>query len=985
MFSGDLAEPLKLIHEHPVLPPVGPPSINFTYNGRSISAFEGQSVAGALYAAGVRIFSRSFKYHRPRGLLCCQSACPNCLMNVDGRPNVRICGEPAQNGMQVRHQNARPSPEFDLFGVLDKADRFMPVGFYYKTMIRPKFSWKLAEPIIRRIAGLGEIKRELPTSKDAYGRFEKVNLHADVAVVGGGPSGSSAALEAARHGLDVILIDNQERLGGHLRTEIGAHEGESQYAGFRGHQIAEDLDDRVESEGVRRIVNGVAFGVYEGGMLAVWRDRQLIRVRHNRLIVAAGAIEKPLVFERNDLPGVMLARGVQRLIHRDRVLPGIRAVIVGTDRRAAQIGCDLLDAGGSVAAVVLLGQRPPDTADLFVRLEQKGAVVLTSHAIASAIGRRNVQGVVAIAITDEGLPKRELTTQFECDLIVQAAGYQPMAQLLAQAGAKMKFDAAIDAFAPAELPPDVFAAGEVAGWSDLESILRSGKLSGAEAAASLDKGDMSTESQIDSWRQTLEAARKARAPVPVVSGPVSDAKKQFVCYCEDVTEKDLNDAINEGFDSIETLKRYSTISMGPCQGKMCTQRSVEICARRTGRSLDEVGAPTSRPPVSPVPLGVLAGRNYHSFRLSPLHSRHQALGATMMTAGQWYRPESYTSPEEEYAAVREGVGVIDVSTLGKLEVSGPDATTFLETIYTNRFAKLGKMRVRYGVICDESGVILDDGALCRLDQNRYFVTTTTGGVERVEDWMNWWAAAGSMKVWITNVTSAFASINVAGPSSRRLMRKVADFDVSGEAIPYMGAASGLVAGVDALVFRLGFTGELGYEIHIPTEYGVHVWDAILDVGRSLGVRPFGVEAQRRLRLEKRHLLVNVDTDALSNPFEAGMGWIVHLQKPEFYGRAMLAEQKVRPPRNKLVGFVIDEDSRVPLDGQSVVHDGHPVGRVTSSRHSPFMGRAIGLAWVPSRLSAEGTTIEIRTDSQPIRARVCGSAAFYDPEGLKLRS
>ena len=964
-------------------------NITIYYKGRPISAAAGQTVAGALYAAGVRIFSRSFKYHRPRGLLCCQGACPNCMMNVDGRPNVRTCTTPVADGMRVRPQNAWPSPEFDVLSIFDKADRFMPVGFYYKTMIRPKLSWKLAEPIIRRIAGLGEVPGppapgEARAHDDGLASFEKVHVHADVAVVGGGPAGVAGAVEAARLGLRVALIDNQPRLGGHLLAQVAACHDPGEFAGKRGLDIAEALARwSAEQSNVEVLSDATAFGVYEGGLLGVVRGRELIRLRHRRLLIAAGAIEKPVVFLNNDLPGVMLGSGIQRLMHRDGVKPGNTAVVLGADRRAAQVACDLVDGGVGVAALVFQGDLPADAGEQLDRLGREGVRVLESHTIVRAVGRKHVKAAVVAAVDDEAVPDHDGEISFKCDLIVQAAGYRPLAELLSQAGAKLTRDDRADALLPTELPADTFAAGHVSGWTDLEAILLSGKLAAARAALSLGIVDPEADRRVEAWRARLDelsATRPHIRPLGVVRG---GGKKKFVCYCEDVTEKDLTDAMDEGYDGSETLKRYSTVTMGPCQGKMCARRAAEIAGRHTGRGLPVVGPTTMRPPVQPLTLGALAGRNHHPTRLSPMHEEHLAAGAKMMVAGQWYRPEHYGDPDAEYNAVRESVGVIDVSTLGKLEVRGPDAVALLERIYTNRYANLEMMKVRYGVLCDEAGIILDDGTVCRLGPDRFFVTATTSGVDRVEDWLTWWATAWGMKVWVTNVSSCYAALNVAGPRSRDVLARLADFDVSGKAIPYMGAALGRVAGVEAMVFRIGFTGELGYELHFRAEYGASVWRRVLDVGEGPGPRPFGVEAQRRLRLDKRHLLVGVDTDATSNPFEAGLGWIVKLDKPDFIGKALLTDAKARGPRNKLVGFVVEEGNPAPRDGQAILADGAPVGRVTSARFSGVMDRAIGLGWVPVEMAVDGRKLLIGAGDEPIEAKVY-EQPFYDADGDRLR-
>jgi sarcosine oxidase subunit alpha len=411
--------------------------------------------------------------------------------------------------------------------------------------------------------------------------------------------------------------------------------------------------------------------------------------------------------------------------------------------------------------------------------------------------------------------------------------------------------------------------------------------------------------------------------------------------------------------------------------------SIGICARETGRSLAETGTTTARPPVQPVSLGVLAGRRYQPVKFTPLHHKHIALGAEMMDLGGWKRPYAYSSPAEEYRAVRERVGLIDVSTLGKLDVKGKDAARLLDKVYTHTFSSLGVGRVRYGVMCDDSGVILDDGTVSRLAEDHFFITTTTGNIDFVEQWLKSWATGTGMCVHITNVTSGLAAMNLAGPQARTVLEKVTDRDLSPTAFPYLACAHGEVAGVQALLLRIGFVGETGWEIHVPAEYGEHVWEAVTEAGKNFGLAPFGVEAQRILRLEKKHIIVGQDTDALSNPLEADMAWVVKFDKADFVGKKALESVRQRGPRQKLVGFVM-RDGILVEGGSAVAIDGKPVGRVASSRVSPYTGKCIGLAWVPMEIAANGTPLQIRVNGTLAVADLVHSP-FYDPEGKRLRA
>ncbi|MCI0455365.1 MAG: (2Fe-2S)-binding protein [Gemmataceae bacterium] len=460
-------------------------------------------------------------------------------------------------------------------------------------------------------------------------------------------------------------------------------------------------------------------------------------------------------------------------------------------------------------------------------------------------------------------------------------------------------------------------------------------------------------------------------------------RKRFICLCEDVTEKDLEQAVAEGFDHVETLKRYTTVSMGPCQGKVCGLTASEICARLTGRELNATGTTTSRPPAVPVELGILAADRRHApVRRTPLHHWHANAGAVWMDAGQWKRPESYGDPAAEVQAVRNSAGLIDVSTLGKIEVIGPDAADLLERIYLNTWKELKSGRTRYGAMCNEDGILFDDGVGARLGPEHFYLTATTGNAEGVFQWLELWRATWRLDVRLINLTAALGAVNLAGPRARDVLARVAALDVSPTAFPYLALREGEVAGVPCRLMRLGFVGELGYEIHCPAAHTEHLWTALLDAGRDLGVRPFGVEAQRVLRLEKGHLIMGVDTDALSTPLDAGLAWLVRFDKPAFLGREPLLRLREMAPRQRLVGFVMPDLPRVPSEGSQVVEDGVPVGRVTSSRYSPTLQRAIGLAWVPARHTG-GSRFLIRWNGMDVPA-VVAELPFYDPAGRRLR-
>jgi sarcosine oxidase, subunit alpha len=846
--------------------------VTFLFEGMPVRAFPGDSIGSALFAVGQRIFSRSFKYHRPRGLLCCRGQCPNCMMTVDGVPNVRVCVEPVRDGARVQAQNVWGSLQSDFLAVTDKlGGPFTPVGFYYRTMIRPRRAWPLYEKFLRSVAGLGKLDKHATRA----GRFDTEHRRAEVLVIGGGESGLAAARRHAAEGRQVVVVDLE-----------GAE--------------APDLE----------VVRGAAIGIYEGGLVPVDAGTVLYRFRANHVVVAAGALEQPLIFPGNDLVGVVLPEAVRRLVGHWSIRPGRRAVVVVADERSRDVVPHLEEAGTQVAETV-------DLRETHVR-------EIVAH---GKSGR----------LSSVELDERRIS----CDLLVMSGGRQPAYALLAQAGARVDYDPERGIFHAAEIPDGIEVVGSAAG----------------------ELGD-------------------AAVPAATYNGAAGKGKC-FVCVCEDVTDKDVKRAIAEGFDSIELAKRYTTVTMGPCQGKLCHLPSIRLYARENETDEASIGTTTARPPWQPVSLGLLAGRPHEPAQLTSMHHRHVELGARIMWTGTWKRPHSYGDPAGEARNVHEAVGVIDVSTLGKLIVSGPDAAAFLERLYPNRFADMKVGRIRYGVLGTDAGRIMDDGTIARLDEDEYYVTTTSTGAGAVVEWFEWWNAVWGMDVEIVNVTGALAAVNVAGPRARELMERLTELDVSNNAFTYLDAKTAHVSGVPCLILRIGFVGELGYELHFPSPHGEYLLNTILERGRDLGIRPFGLEPQRILRLEKMHILVGQDTDSESNPLEASMPWIVKLDKEDFVGKWALEHVLERGFREQLVGFVM-ENGVVPAEGGQIVVGGRPGGRVTSARWSDTMGNAIGMAWVPPHLAEEGAEIAIKVDDRVEKARV-RLRPFFDPDAERLRS
>jgi sarcosine oxidase subunit alpha len=919
--------------------------LTFTFDGRTIEALHGQSIAAALYAAGVRVFTRSFKYHRPRGLFCVSGDCPNCLMRVDDQPNVRTCVEPARQGQVVASQNAWPSLQFDALRVFDRLDRFLPVGFYYKQFHKPRWMWPLFEHVVRHVAGLGHVD----VAKVPHLEMAVEHLHVEVCVIGGGPAGLAAANAAAQAGADVLVLERQPTPGGRL-----LYEQSSEQVGIPA------LDQRC-----RALLNTTVFGLYEGNLIGAFQGERLLKIRAQQIVVCTGSRQIPLPFPNNDLPGIMPLDGVLRLARLYAVRAGRRAFVLGSSARLesaiAQLEALGIEVVGSCADSWSVNE--PES---FVRVVQARGGKSLDSVIVHHVYHQTVHGASDVK-----------GSECACDLLCLANQDMPANELLLQAG--MRFQYAQERWQPVKQIAGLHAAGGAAGITDLAAQVLDGRRRGHEAAAALgyavpESADVPGEAvgpgNLDKLRHCKDGEHDAQFG------------KRFVCLCEDVTVKDIEQAVAEGFDGIETLKRYSTVNMGPCQGKMCGPTAMALCARATGRDLAAVGMTTSRPPAVPVELAVLAAeRRHHPVRRTPLHHWHATAGARWLDAGQWKRPESYGDPAAEVRAVRSGVGLIDVSTLGKIEVLGPDAAELLERICITKWSDLKIGRVHYAAMCTEEGILFDDGVGARLGPQHFYLTATTGNAEAVFQWLQLWRTTWRLNATVLNRTSPLAAVNLAGPQSREVLSKLTALDLSTTAFPYPALRDGEVAGVSCRLLRLGFVGELGYEIHCPSAYAWHLWEALRQAG---AVQPFGVEAQRIMRLEKGHLIVGQDTDALSDPLAAGLEGLVRFDKPQFHGRDALLRLKQMKSRSRLVGFEMEApptwgDVR-SLEGCQVVEDGRPTGRVTSVRYSPTLERVIGLAWVPATRAGR---FRVRWCEADVLARVV-PLPFYDPEGKRLK-
>ncbi|MCG9494192.1 2Fe-2S iron-sulfur cluster-binding protein [Acinetobacter pittii] len=946
-------------------------TIEFEFDQQKITGFAGDSIASALLAQQRWVMSRSFKYHRPRAPLTMAGQDANTLIQLPHEANVLADTTEITTNLMVSGQNFSGSLLKDSNASLGKLSKFMPVGFYYRSFYKPKGAWKLWEPLIRKKAGLGVV--DLNFQPEYY---DKAYLFTDVAVIGAGPAGLQAALSAANEGAKVLLIEQEKILGGSLNY------ARFDLAGKKAAELRAELVSAVEQHGnITVMKQAVCNAWFTDHYLPVIQGKRMCKVRAKQCVVASGSFDQPAVFRNNDLPGVILTSAAQRLMKLYAVKPGQLIVILTGNDDGYYAALDFIEAGLKVAALVDLRAKAANK-NLQQAVQQKIQCYMGSTVYEALHDKsmHRVKGVEIRNIVSEGQVGSEVK-KLDCDILCMSSGYMPVYQLLCQAGGKLSYDEQKAEFSISGLPQGLHVAGSVNGMHHIENVLSDAEYT-ARLAAAQALGQVAPQ---DYPVMLNEAA--VNFPWPIFEHPKG---KEFVDYDEDLQIRDIVNATKCGYRDVQLVKRFSTVGMGPSQGRHSALPTARLVAKSTQRSISETGVTTARPPFIAEKLAHVAGRGFDPYRQTAMHSRHIEAGAKMMPAGNWQRPAFYGNPDErlknianEVNNVRQNVGIIDVSTLGGLDVRGPDSAEFLNRLYTFGFAKLPIGKTRYAVMANEHGVVIDDGVAGRLSENHFYVTATTSGVDRIYQQMLKWNVQWRLNVDITNVTTALAAVNIAGPKSREVMKKVCyDVDLSNEAFPYLGLREGRIYGIPVRILRVGFVGELGYEIHFPARYGEFMWDKLVEAGKPFNMKPFGVESQRLLRLEKGHIIISQDTDGMTHPQEVGLGWAVARNKPWFVGKRSIAILEAQPLKRKLVSFILDKSQEQPLEGHIVLEGENISGSITSCEYSPTLNKIIGLAYVGINQSEVGQQFPIRVDKGAVVLATVVKAPFYDPQNQR---
>lgn len=981
--------------------------VSFSFDGKTLSGFAGDTVASAVMASGQRVFGRSFKYHRPRGVVGLGSEEMNALLGVgEGarhEPNLRATQVEIFNGLSAVSQNRWPSLNFDVGAVNNTFSRFIPGGFYYKTLMWPASFWKhVYEPFIRRAAGLGKA----PEGRDPDS-YEQIHVHCDVLVIGAGIAGLAAAEAAAAGGAKVIIADENPHFGGLADISGGTIEGQSltEWTKAKAAMLA-------AAENVHVLNRTTVVGHWHHNFLMLFERladhdpallsagvprHRLWKVRAHQVILATGSIERPIAFANNDRPGVILASAARGLVERYGVAPGTSGVVFTNNDDAYQTAIVLKHAGVGVRVADSRsraeGALPNKAREMGIAVDV-GSVI---SAVNTGWGGLNITDV-KVASYRRGQGRVIKETKVACDFVAMSGGWNPALHLWCHNGGKIRFDDQLQTFRPDRHRDNITAIGAANGSFALPRILEEAYGAGSRLAGSGNVHPVPAAVQAD--ERPLEPLWFAPA-----TGKYNEGNKHFIDYQNDVTAADLELAQREGYESVEHTKRYTTFGMATDQGKTSNLNGLGVLSEATGKTIPEIGVTTFRPPYTPFSFGAVAGNLtkdlFLPVRRTAVYPWHVDQGAVFEPVGQWRRAYTYPRATEdkhaaidrEILAVRNKVGLLDASTLGKIEIKGPDAAEFLDRMYTNMFSTLKVGKCRYGLMMNELGFLTDDGVTVRLGHDHFLMHTTSGGADRIAAWLEEWLQTEwtQYRVFVTPVTEQWSQFAIAGPKARDVLRKLEpDFDISHEALPHMSFVEGRLGSCPVRLFRISFSGELSYEVATPANHGLGLWTDILAAGAEFGIEPYGTEALHVLRAEKGYIVVGDETDGTTTPIDAGLEGLVSRKKADFIGKRSLEQSFLKGPnRKQLVGLLTEDPNDVLPDGAYAVRqvkDKPPmemIGQVTSSYKSPTLGRSIAMALIENGRSRMGETISFPLPGGKVMRAVITDTVFYDKEGAKL--
>ncbi|MCP1313509.1 MULTISPECIES: sarcosine oxidase subunit alpha family protein [unclassified Halomonas] len=991
-------------------------TLEFTFNGQRYQGFKGDTLASALLANGVDIVNRSFKYSRARGIVAAGAEEPNAVVQLGAReetqvPNVRATQQALYKGLVARSTNGWPNVQRDVMSWVGKlGGGFMPPGFYYKTFMAPASMWMTYEKYIRKGAGLGRAPHD--SDPDIY---DHMHHHCDVMIIGAGPAGLAAALSAARAGARVILCDEQEEMGGSLLDSRETLDGV-----LAARWVEASVKELASLENVTLLPRTTANGYHDHNFVTLHERRtehladtaseagfagqaraRLHRVRAGQVILASGTHERPLVYANNDLPGNMLAGAVSTYIRRYAVVPGKKLVLSTSNDHAYRAALDWKEAGRQVVAIVDARANPDG--DLVRQARDAGIRVITGSAVVEARGGQRVTGARVCAIDLERFVVTGKVEELECDTIASSGGYSPVVHLSSHTGTRPQWNEELLCFLPGEVK-GMISAGGVAGHFGLDETLADGERAGRQAARATGFENAQAIT-LPAIRARRDGKACALYQVPHEKTALR-APKQFVDLQNDVTAAGIELATREGFESIEHVKRYTALGFGTDQGKLGNINGMAIAARCLDRSIPEVGTTVFRPNYTPVTFGAIVGRHcgelFDPKRYTALHQWHVENGAEFEDVGQWKRPwyfprtvggkkeTMHEAVARECLAVREKVGILDASTLGKIDIQGPDAREFLGRVYTNKWAQLAPGRVRYGLMCKDDGMLMDDGTTSCLADNHFLMTTTTGGAAGVLEWLELWHQTEwpELQVYFNSVTDHWATMTVTGPDARKLLSELTDLDLDKESFKFMDWRDATVAEVPARIFRISFTGELAFEINVQANYALHVWKKLFEHGEKYDLTPYGTETMHVLRAEKGLIIVGQDTDGSVTPEDLGMQWAIGYDKPfPWIGkRALSRPDTLRGDRKQFVGLKPKDSSVVLEEGAQIVFDKEQAipmamkGHVTSSYYSPSLGHGFALAVVVGGRERMGQTVYLPMADGTVHEAEIVSPVFIDPKG-----